>query len=92
MADGPQELVEELRRATAQTADAAEQKALFQKLARLERGLVELTRREREIQEADALLARANSALLVWRIVIGVLVVALIGAGGWLVASLWQWL
>jgi hypothetical protein len=88
----PQELVDELRRAIAQTADSAEQRAMLQKLALLERGLVELDRREREIQAADALLARARSAQLVWRIAIGILVVALIGAGSWLVAGLLQWL
>lgn len=84
----PQNLVDELHRAIAQTPDSAEQKALFEKLGLLELELAELARRERQFREADAQLARASSALLGWRVVIGILVAALVGVAGWLAASL----
>lgn len=86
----PQELVDELRRAIAQTPDSAEQEALYEKLAVLEVQLGELARRQLAVQEADLQLAEANKALLGWRVVIGILLAALVGLGGWLVASIWQ--
>ncbi len=85
-----QALVTELRRAIAQTPDAAEQKVLYEKLGLLEIELAELDRRQRAVGEADAQLAQAKGTLLVWRVVIGILVVALIGASAWLVVSMWQ--
>jgi hypothetical protein len=86
----PQELVEELRRAIAQTPDSTEQEALFAKLAVLEVQLGELARRQLAVQEADRQLAEANKALLGWRIAIGILLVALVGLAAWLVVSIRQ--
>jgi hypothetical protein len=86
----PQELVDELRRAIAQTPDSADQKALFEKLAVLEVELAELARRQRAVREADAELLRAKNELLGWRVAIGVLAAALVGLCGWLLTSLWQ--
>jgi hypothetical protein len=86
----PQELVDELRRAIAQTPDSAEQKALYEKLAVLEVQLAELARRQLAVQEADLQLAVANKALLGWRVVIGILLAALVGLVGWLIASVRQ--
>jgi hypothetical protein len=86
----PQELVDELRRAIAQTPDSAEQEALFAKLAVLEVQLAELARRQLAVQEADLQLTEADKALLGWRVVIGILLAALVGLSGWLVASIWQ--
>ena len=86
----PQELVDELRRAIAQTPDSAEQEALYEKLAVLEVQLGELARRQLAVQEADLQLAEANKALLGWRVVIGILLAALVGLVGWLVASIWR--
>jgi hypothetical protein len=86
----PQELVDELRRAIAQTPDSADQKALFEKLAVLEVELAELARRQRAVHEADAELLRATNEVLGWRVAIGVLSAALIGLCAWLVASVWQ--
>lgn len=84
-----QALVTELRRAIAQTPDAAEQKVLYEKLGLLEMELAELDRRQRAVGEADAQLAQAKEAQLLWRAVIGVLVAALIGTSLWLVASVY---
>jgi len=86
----PQELVDELRRAIAQTPDSADQKALFAKLAVLEVELAELARSQRAVIEADAELLRAKQEVLGWRVTIGLLIAVLIGLGGWLAASLWQ--
>lgn len=86
----PQELVDELRRAIAQTPDSTEQEALFAKLAVLEVQLGELARRQLAVHEADHQLAVADKALLGWRVVIGILLAALLGLGGWLVTSIWQ--
>jgi hypothetical protein len=86
----PQELVDELRRAIAQTPDSADQKALYEKLAVLEVQLAELARRQLAVREADLQLAQANKALLGWRVVIGILLAALVGLGAWLVASIRQ--
>ncbi|MBU1237288.1 MAG: hypothetical protein KJ634_01285 [Gammaproteobacteria bacterium] len=84
----PQELLDELHRAIAQTPDSAEQKALFEKLGVLERQLDALSRKQRELAAAEAQLAQAKSTVLVWRVVIGILLVALLGAVGGLIASL----
>lgn len=86
-----QALVNELRRAIAQTPDAVEQKVLYEKLGLLEVELAELDRRQRAVGDADAQLAQAKGALLRWRVVIGVLVAALIGTSFWLVASVLNW-
>jgi hypothetical protein len=86
----PQELVDELRRAIAQTPDSKEQSALFEKLAVLEVQLGELARRQLAVREADLQLADANKALLGWRVVIGILLAALLGLGAWLAASIWR--
>lgn len=86
----PQELVDELRRAIAQTPDSADQKALYEKLAVLEVQLAELARRQLAVREADLQLAQANKALLGWRVVIGILLAALVGLSAWLVASIRQ--
>jgi hypothetical protein len=91
MAGEPQELVDELRRAIAQTPDSAEQRALLAKLAVLERALGEFMRQQREVEAADAQLARAKSDVFVWRVVIGILVAALIGVSGWLIADMFHW-
>lgn len=82
-----QALVTELRRAIAQTPDAAEQKVLYEKLGLLEIELAELDRRQRAVGEADAQLAQAKETQLLWRVVIGALVAALIGTCLWLVVS-----
>jgi hypothetical protein len=86
----PQELVDDLRRAIAQTPDSADQQALFAKLAVLEVQLGELARRELAVRQADLQLAEANKALLGWRVVIGILAAALLGMVGWLAASILQ--
>lgn len=87
-----QALVTELRRAIAQTPDVAEQKVLYEKLGLLEVELAELDRRQRLVGDADAQLAQAKGALLLWRVIIGMLVSALIGTSLWLVASVLHWL
>ncbi len=84
----PQELLDELHRAIAQTPDSAEQKALFEKLGVLERQLDTLSRKQRDLADAEAELAQAKNTVLVWRVVIGVLLVALLGAIGGLIANL----
>lgn len=86
----PQELVEQLRRAIAQTPDSADQKALFEKLAILEVELAELGRRQQAVRDADRQLALANKSMLRWRVAIGILLAALVGLGLWLVASVWR--
>lgn len=85
-----QALINELRRAIAQTPDSTEQKSLYEKLGRLEVELAELERRQRAVGAADAELAQARGAQLLWRAVIGVLVAVLIGVSAWLVVSMWQ--
>jgi hypothetical protein len=90
MAGEPQQLVDELRHAIAQAPDTAERQVLLAKLAVLERALGELSRREREVGEAEVQLARARETEFVWRIVIGILVAALIGMSGWLLASVFH--
>jgi hypothetical protein len=92
MAGEPQDLVDELRRAIAQTPDFLEQRALLAKLAVLERALGEFARRQREVDAADAQLAQVRKTQLIWRVVIGILVAALIGASGWLIVGVLQWL
>lgn len=82
-------LVNELRRAIAQTPDAVEQKALFEKLGLLELELAELDRQQRAVGDADAQLAQAKGMQLLWRSVIGILVAALIGVSVWLIVSMW---
>jgi hypothetical protein len=92
MAGEPQDLVDELRRAIAQTPDSVEQRALLAKLAVLERALGEFARRQREVDAADAQLAQARKTQLIWRVVIGILVAALAGVSGWLIVGVFQWL
>ena len=86
----PQALIEELRRAIAQTPDPADQKVLYEKLGLLEVELAELARRQHALREADAEVTRTRHEVLGWRLAIGVLVAALIGLSLWLVTDLWQ--
>jgi hypothetical protein len=86
----PQVLIEELRRAIAQTPDPADQKTLYEKLGLLEVELAELARRQRAVREADAELARTRNEVLGWRLAIAILVTTLIGLSVWLVSGLWQ--